>query len=444
MPQAYDRPPVAPSSTASQREPAAPAGPQRRPTRISPAGRTRAWAIFAVAGLGFLLSQFYRVSATVISPQLSRDLGLDMAQLGALSAAFFYAFALSQIPLGLFLDRVGARRAVAVLALAGLAGAGLFAGATGLGQAMAGRALLGVGMSCNLMGALALLSAWFPPAHFATISGLLVGMGYLGTLLAATPLALMTQAWGWRWAFLTVAALNALQVAAFLLVVRDRPPGQQAPERQARSPFAGLGQVLGRPAFWGICLGTFFRYGCFTAILGLWAGPFLISGLGYGEVQAGNALLCLSVGHILALPLSGRLSDRWVNTRKWVITPSLFLSALLTLGLGLLDRGGSHWAVYALLALIGVAAAPGQIMYAHVKELVPDQRQGAAMTGINLFTMLGPAVVMQLVGLVVEGGPKSLAEPSQFWPAWWLLAGGLALAGVVYAWVPDSHARGQG
>jgi MFS family permease len=410
----------------------------------SPGHRARGWAIFAVASLGFLLSQFYRVSATVISPQLSRDLGLDMAQLGALSAGFFYAFALSQIPLGLLLDRVGARRAVTALALAGLAGAGLFAGAGGLGQALVGRALLGVGMSCNLMGAMALLAAWFPPAHFATLSGLLVGVGYLGTLLAATPLALMTQTWGWRWAFLAVAALNALQVVAFLLVVRDRPPGQEPPPPMGTSPLAGLGQVLGRPAFWGISLGTFFRYGCFTALMGLWAGPFLISGLGFSEVQAGNALLCLSLGHILALPLAGRISDRWLASRKRVITPALLVSALLTLALGLIGRDDPAWRVYALLALIGVAAAPGQIMYVHVKELVPPGRQAAAMTGVNLFTMLGPAVVMQLVGLVVGGGPGSLADPAQFRPAWWLLAGGLALAGAVYAYLPDSRPGGQG
>ncbi|CAO0821994.1 hypothetical protein DFAR_2770015 [Desulfarculales bacterium] len=80
-----------------------------------------------MASLGLLLFQFYRASATIISPRLSQDLGLDMAQLGALSTAFFYAFALSQIPLGLLLDRVGARLAVAALALAGLASAALLA-----------------------------------------------------------------------------------------------------------------------------------------------------------------------------------------------------------------------------------------------------------------------------------------------------------------------------
>ncbi len=58
--------------------------------------------------------------------------------------------------------------------------------------------------------------------------------------------------------------------------------------------------------------------------------------------------------------------------------------------------------------------------------------------------MLGPAVVMQLVGLVVEGGPKSLGQPEQFQTAWWLLAGGLLLAGVVYVFLPDSRRPGAG
>jgi sugar phosphate permease len=52
---------------------------------------------------------FFRASNAIISPDLTRDLGLDYHQLGLVGAAFFYSFALVQLPMGLVLDRKSTR-----------------------------------------------------------------------------------------------------------------------------------------------------------------------------------------------------------------------------------------------------------------------------------------------------------------------------------------------
>jgi hypothetical protein len=122
-----------------------------------------------------------------------------------------------------------------------------------------------------------------------------------------------------------------------------------------------------------------------------------------------------------------------------VVVPGLLLSAGLTLALGLLGRDTPFWAVGGLLALIGLAAAPGQVIYAHVKELAPPRSQGAAMTAANLFTMLGTAVVMQVVAALVGSDPRQLSDPAAFAPAWKLMAGGLGLAGLLYLLAPDTR-----
>jgi predicted MFS family arabinose efflux permease len=253
----------------------------------------------------------------------------------------------------------------------------------------------------------------------------------------------MAQGWGWRWAFAVMGLVQAAQTLGVLLWVRDRPPGQAPPPRPARGGLGGLGQglgaVLGSLAFWVLSLGTFFRYGCFAALMGLWAGPFLINGLGHYQVGAGNALLALSLAHILGLPLCGRLSDQTLKSRRWMVVPGLLLSAGLTLALGLLERDTPLWVVGGLFALIGLASAPGQVIYAHVKELAPPRSQGAAMTAVNLFTMLGTAVVMQAVAVLVGSDPRALDEPGAFAPAWWFMAGGLGLAGLLYLLAPDTR-----
>jgi fucose permease len=84
---------------------------------------SRRWSIFAITSAHFFLSQFYRTSNAVIAPQLVQDLSLTTEALGLMSASFFYAFALTQIPLSLFLDKIGARRVMTVLSLLGIFGA---------------------------------------------------------------------------------------------------------------------------------------------------------------------------------------------------------------------------------------------------------------------------------------------------------------------------------
>src|SRR5437667_5135248 len=81
----------------------------------------------------YIVSQFLRNSVGVIAPNLAAELGLSPAEIGTLSSAFFFAFAAVQIPLGVALDRFGARRCLVVCAGIAVGGIILFASATSPG-----------------------------------------------------------------------------------------------------------------------------------------------------------------------------------------------------------------------------------------------------------------------------------------------------------------------
>ncbi len=137
------------------------------------------WIIFLLTSLLFVLSQFYRASVAVITPNLISDLGLDSEGLSLISAAFFYAFAVMQIPLGIYLDSLGARVTMTVLSLLAVAGALIFAWGESLEALVFGRILLGVGMACNLMGTLKLITLWFGPRRLPGSGGLPDGLSCL-------------------------------------------------------------------------------------------------------------------------------------------------------------------------------------------------------------------------------------------------------------------------
>jgi hypothetical protein len=98
------------------------------------------------------------------------------------------------------------------------------------------------------------------------------------------------------------------------------------------------------------------------------------------------------------------------------------------------------WAVYGLLFVLGLISSPGQIMFAHIRELVPAHLAARAMTATNLFLMIGPALVMQTSGLLVFTEPDAITASGDLWGVWMFMAAGLFLAGCAYLFVPDSQA----
>ncbi|RTI49970.1 MFS transporter, partial [Thermus scotoductus] len=157
--------------------------------------------VFLLFTLGYFLSYFYRSANAVLAKDLSQDLGLGPAELGFMTSLFYLSFAAVQLPLGSLLDRYGSRIITPALLLVASLGSVVFGLAQGFPTLALGRALIGVGMAAALMGSLKAFSLWFPRTY-ATVSTLLVGLGATGGLLAATPLALLKEAMGWRGVFL--------------------------------------------------------------------------------------------------------------------------------------------------------------------------------------------------------------------------------------------------
>jgi MFS family permease len=154
---------------------------------------------------------------------------------------------MTQIPISIFLDRIGPRRLMTGLSLLGIAGALIFSCAHSIGLGLVGRTLLGMGMACNLMGTLKLLTVWFGPATFATLTGVIFSIGTVGNMAAATPLVLLVNAMGWRQAFMVIAGVNLLLVLILYAVVRDTPPDRSSTSPQGPLPVwmfdAGPGNI---------------------------------------------------------------------------------------------------------------------------------------------------------------------------------------------------------
>jgi len=404
----------------------------------------RRWSIYLISCLLFVFSQFYRSSIAVITPNLIEELHFDPEELGLISAAFFYAFAAMQIPVGLYLDRVGARFFMTVLSVVAVVGAIVFAYGQSSAVLIAGRVLLGIGMACNLMGPLKLVTAWFSPAYFATLSALFVSAGTAGNILAATPLVWLTSLVGWRTTFVLFALSNFLIAILFFLIARDSPDDAASlhptAKENMRSSSAGNGlkPLFSRRDYWLISLGAFFRYGIYASVQALWAGPFLIVAMGFSQLMTGNLLFVMSIGLIIGSPICGWISDRVLFSRKQVIIPGLVIMAGILIILSLLPTGAWMPILFALFLGFGFFSGSGQIMYAHIKERMPLKNAGAAMTGINFFTMMGGAFFLHAVGWAIkEFYPGGAPAPEVLRLVFAFFGGSLILTALIYLLTVD-------
>ena len=407
---------------------------------------SRRWLIFVIASSLFFLSQFYRVSNAVIAPLLIQDLSLDTKSIGLMSASFFYAFAITQIPISLLLDKLGPRRMMTALSLIGVTGAIIFSLADSLTIGVMGRAMLGVGMACNLMGPYKLLTLWFDPRFFATLAGILVAIGSIGNMVATTPLVILVEQVGWRSGFQLIAFINLILAFLFFIIVRDQPL-QPAARSVSNAISVNTGQAISnlrvlfkQKDYWIISLGTFGRYGVYAAFQALWAGPYLMEVIGLSALTTGNLILLLNVGMILGSPICGTLSDRFFKTRKWVIVAgsvgivlTIIIMAIMPVDLPLL--------VFALLFFVfGFFNATGVLMYPHIKELMPEEMSGAAMTGINFFTMIGPALFLQGLGTLMQTlYPAASRGPEAFHAAFIVCIACLVLITVLYCFTDEKR-----
>ena len=144
---------------------------------------------------------------------------------------------------------------------------------------------------------------------------------------------------------------------------------------------------------------------------------------------------------MVGLPLSGSISDSVLRSRKQVILGSLVAFFFLTVSVLWLTPATSLPYIMFIFFCLGFVAAPGQIMYAHIKELLPPSMIAQAITAVNLFTVLGAGIITHLLGLWIGDDPAALAGPAGFRPLWYLGAAALATVCLLYSFVPDSRLR---
>jgi MFS family permease len=397
--------------------------------------------IYPAFAAGYLLSYLYRTVNAVISPDLTRELGLSPGSLGFLTGVYFVAFAAMQLPVGMLLDRYGPRRVEpAILALGGV-GALAFATASDLPGLTVARAMLGAGSAACLMSPLKAIATWYPPERQSSLSGWMMVAGATGAVLGTAPLEAALRIVSWRGVFVGLAIATFAVALAIFLRVPDTATHPQAVGFAAQ--WRGVVGVFRQPRFWWIVPLGASVMGSFMAIQGLWAVPWVIEVEGGTRAQAANYLLVMGLlmlaGYLSLGLFAGTLARKGIHARHLFVAG--YGVSLLALTAIVLRVPGEMlwWCVYGTGAVVNILA------FTVLNDGLAKETIGRANTAANLVMITASFGAQWGIGVVVDAARAMLGLDT---------AGGLrlafslvlvvdALAFAWFAWGWRRHARAR-
>ncbi|MES2296518.1 MAG: MFS transporter [Pseudomonadota bacterium] len=351
--------------------------------------------VFLPFALGHYLSALLRNVNAVLAPKLVGALGLSAGQLGVLTSAYFFTFALVQLPVGIALDRFGPRRVQVVLLLVAAGGALLFARGHGFAQLVAARAIIGVGLGGCFMSAVKATSTWIAPAKLPSVHGYMIAVGGLGAASATLPVRLALQFTDWRGVFGALAAMAAC-VALLIWLVAPRA------EPRACAPVAAhaLRSVYRDPSFRRTIGLLLVPHTVFFGVQGLWIGRWLADVAHFSDAAVAYLLYLSMAGVIFGAIAVGMITE-WAGRR----------------GIAALEVGAFGVAVFVLVQCAIVANFnPGYqllsvlftlvgtitgVEYAIVAQSMPPALTGRAATCLNLLIFVGAFLVQAGFGQIV-------------------------------------------
>ena len=307
----------------------------------------RAWRLWLVWGVGvaaYVVSVTNRTSLSAVGVDAAVRFDADASVLSLFAVVQLAVYGAMQIPVGLLLDRFGARPIITAGMFLMAVGQLVMAFAPDVGTAIFARMLVGAGDAAVFPSVLRVVAVWFPERQAPFLVQMTGIVGQTGQLLAILPMAAILHASTWSVAFGSLAGLGALFTVLTFAVIRNRPPDRDADVSVDTATGAihavtssadlreGFRESWAHPAtrlaFWSHFTTPFSG----TAFILLWGFPFLTVGEGLSPAMASLIFSVYVIFGMVAGPVIGALSSRHPMRRsRMLVLPVIGIQALVWL-----------------------------------------------------------------------------------------------------------------
>ncbi|MEM1243307.1 MAG: MFS transporter [Pseudomonadota bacterium] len=373
-------------------------------TQLSAGQRVYPWIVWFLASSFIFYKYVLQVSPSIMVNELMHVFSLTGATMGNLAAFYFYAYLLMQIPAGVLLDRYNPKYLIACAIVVCAIGAFIFAHAQQYPIAAIGRLLIGLGGAFSAVGAMKLISLWFPAKKFALVSGLMMTMAMLGAMGGEAPLAIVMRHYGWRQTMLDCFWLGIILAVLFVMIIKSDQVKKNISKKITTFRQIGLDfkKLMANKSTWLIAIYSGLAFAPISAFAGLWGIPFLMQAYGINRELTASLVSLVFIGFAAGCPFAGWLSDKIAKRKPLMIIGTSMTMLLLTLIIYF------NYFTLAQLAVVlcgfGFFAGFFFISFAYIRELHPTYMSGTSIAFINLFNASMGAIFEPLIGKLLDIG----------------------------------------
>ena len=353
--------------------------------------------VFLAFAAAYCLSALVRAIIATLSPVLSQEFSLQSRDLGLLAGGYFLGFAATQLPLGAWLDKHGPKRVILCFLAVAVVGCLVFSVASSFTGLLAGRVLIGMGVSACLMAPLSGFRRWLDAPSLLRANSWMLMSGSLGMLASTLPVQWLLPLVGWRALFWGLAGLVFLSMLVIAVAV---PKWLLKPHSSSDAP-VGYAQVWTSRYFQKLSPLAFFNYGGLVAVQTLWAGPWMVKVAGYTPLEAATGLFYINAAMLLTFwgwgLVNPRLAKAGLHTDRllaWGVPFSLL--ALAANIAGGAATGWVGWAVFCVASSV-ISLSQPSVAISFKPALV-----GRALSAFNLVIFSGVFTVQWSIGLLVD------------------------------------------
>ncbi len=360
--------------------------------------------VWSIAAIFFLYEFFLRTFVGSIAHQLIHDLHLSIEQFTLIGSAYYLAYGLMQMPVGLLADKFGVKKIMIFATLTCALATFLFAHSHSFSEALLGRFLMGFGSSFAFVCLLVIVSNWFPKRFFGFFAGASQFIGTMGPVLAGGPLIswLIDSHTNWRFALSSIGAFGIVLALLTLFFVKDKPPGRQDTLlflSKDESTQTRLKRLFKTKQAWVVAVYSASTYVSIAVMAAVWGTDYL-QAAGLSQKSAAYMLSIAWIAYAIGCPGFGFLSDL-TRRRK----PFLILCAVLglaSMSLILYGHFTSEAAYDVLFFMLGLAATGQNIGFAAIVEHTTSDVKATALGLNNGLITLSGAVLPLAVGYIIS------------------------------------------
>jgi len=366
----------------------------------------RAWIIWTPAAMMALYFVFIQTSITVMIPQLEKAFSINMVDIGFLSSSFFISYTILQVPSGLIIDKIGARKLLLISVIGLFFSCLIFALSNSFNLSIFSRVLMGI-FSAPIFACVFYLAALnFSHKIFPLAVGLTETMTALGGLFSTKFLSISVQRLGWRpTSFICTGLAVVLFILIFLFVKDPKTTNNkiiaidQTPKKE---PFwecfiivIADKQIWLCSVFAGLIFIPFITFG------GLWGVPFIMKAYNLQLESAAGLISILFIGAAIGNVIIPWFSENF-NLKKTLMIVCTALDIVFMLIIIYLPLS-STFAIASVLFLIGFFLSAYTIPFIIVKKIVPKKACGTGMAFINAVCGgIGTIIYQPLIGWLLH------------------------------------------